>query len=851
MRIRAVFGTLVAITVVDALSCGEAIAGQAGGARGRYKEMVLRSKRARSGANSLLASHTIGNALVVHPAGVISAESRSLAMAIAQDDQNHLVILDLPPEPPVGMWDLIADLLPGRRQGIRLVLRGRSRETMALAAHWLAERSGRTVIAPDGSLTGSVGGSLFVEPAAGTGWLRYRSGQRPQPHGRRFPRPTWDVDEASQTFSTSARFVAEPLPAGLWVRPVGEDTVRQRYWDWLIRNVSCQPGVLTVLLGAPGSPPVSVDDVATVWTRMPEAIRSALRFVQFGQSRSEPMPLGQRVADLLGTTVTFLGGVPMGGAEEPAMYTIDVDGKVGWHVFARELGYRPGSTEGAQTAVLISHREPLAGIEEIEPGVYRYTMDTVVEVIQAGLWLRLPEAAPHADAIRATRSAPMVNQVVFDQPDGSTGQRLKQVAQDLLARLDPQTRQLSRVVPVSAFLRGQVPDPVPQRPPHAQQAPPPNSPAAAAPSPSSPPAPPQSTSPPPMPPARSMPPTPPVPVPPPGWSLPPLPDLPADAHGTVALHRVTRTEVLVPRAAKRVPTLRGGIRFQQAPDAEAAALPPDEGIEDERAWLRGNLAEQYAAIAETVLRIVSKDLDFQSLLASAADEVSVLTDAIALFLYLSPDGDTVDEGLRSRTVGPHVPFARCALSGLRYLPGYEGPAVFAATPSADELRLYRQSTVFTDWGFVHALTAPSLGAEGTFDVLLWSINARRTELLEPDPAAGGVADRVVFPPGSRFKVLLVIEPTSTRRGQILLRELDVDESVADGTVESGLSPMDDVAVTSLRTAFEGWAAAPQRRRVGDSASTRFGPLPGLVAVRPGDGATGAEPSAADTPDAPR
>jgi hypothetical protein len=173
-----------------------------------------------------------------------------------------------------------------------------------------------------------------------------------------------------------------------------------------------------------------------------------------------------------------------------------------------------------------------------------------------------------------------------------------------------------------------------------------------------------------------------------------------------------------------------------------------------------------------------------------------------------------------------VPLARCVVSGLSRLPSHRGPTTFAATLDAAQWEYYRERPTITDWGFVNALTDPCANLPGDTDVLVWSMTARRTRLLEPD--TGGVADRVLFTPGSRFTVLELTEPGPDTRGRLLLRELSPSEVDETGRVAAAPPALTELATTSLRGAEEQWAAAPRTGRVTPAEAARFGALPGLV-----------------------
>jgi hypothetical protein len=264
--------------------------------------------------------------------------------------------------------------------------------------------------------------------------------------------------------------------------------------------------------------------------------------------------------------------------------------------------------------------------------------------------------------------------------------------------------------------------------------------------------------------------------------------------------------------------------LQATPDPEASAILPETGVTEERDWLRGTLGAEYGLQANAVGRILSEHPGFQGALVRSKQDV--LTDAVAVRLHLSQPGAAIDMALRTNTVGPHVPFARCVVSGLNRLPSHRGPAVFAASPTPAQLALYDRQVLLTEWSFVHALTAPCAAQEGDTDVVIWSMSARRTKLLEP--AAESVPDRVVFVPGTCFKLLRRRPATAGERGQILLRELTAGEITEDGHVDVRRGVLDDMAVTSLTEQIERWSMDSPERRVGDLAAERFGALPGLA-----------------------
>lgn len=846
---------------------------------------ILTWKRARPDRPALR-EQVIGNAIVVHLSGRISDEAVELALLVARDPHHDLVVVDLPPGSPVGLWSEVADRLPRRRRGVRLVVGGRTRETTTLAGQWLAERLGRSVVAPDGAVHPGVGGSLFVHSGRGTGWVRFQPGKPPRWEAKRFPQPQWDSEVFAEDWPTSARGIAEPIPGGLWIRPLGHEAKQGRHRRRLVETVPCQNHLITVVVGCPGFPPLSLDDITRLWVRLRQPVRDRVRFVQFGPVAAPPaLPLGQALADCLGERVACYSGLPVGTGGEPDVYTVDDEGGLGWRTPVRELGYVPGSDGAAQPPVLLSHHSPLPGMTQVAPAVYWYAPDAVVEVVQSGLWVRPQAEGPNARAVRSTPVNRAVQNLMFDEEPGS--ERMRLLAEDVLARLHPATRNATRVLPAHAVLGRDhiklngpalaeldpapavlmLPGPVPAGPAPVGPAPVPDAATLAATGPE--PTPDAAT------PAAADPEPVPVPVPDenapnegvldedapddgvdgqPGDAvpveLPPVPELGPGAPAGFRLESATPppaaepTEVRVATSPDRPQRTKPAVRpqetdepeavFQPTPVTAASALLPARGIDEERGWLRRTLGPEYGTQANSVARVLSMHPGFQGPQKSSSPDAATdaLTDAVAVRLHLAAHGAAIDLALRTATVGPHVPFGRCVVSGLGKLPSHRGPTVFRAEPTPQQLRLYRERNLVTEWGFVHALTAPCARQTGSTDVLIWSMTARRTRLLESDECR--TEDRVLFLPGTSFKVLRVRPPTATARGQILLRELAAGEIGADGRVEAGPVPLDELSTSSLEGQLEQWTATEPPPRVPEAATDRFGALPGLIVRRGGD-----------------
>ncbi|HYQ66235.1 hypothetical protein [Actinophytocola sp.] len=748
-----------------------------------------------------LRRHTVGNALVVHRPGDMTGAAKALALTVAEDPEHDLVVVDLPAGLPAAVWSSVAATLPRGRRGVRLVVGGRARETATLAGQWLADRLHRTVIAHDGAVVPAAGGTLFVHSGRDSGWVRFEPGRTPRWEAKRFPRPSWDAAITAETTPTSALGVAEPLPSGLWIRPVGAEDRQHEQRARLVELSPQQSDFPAIVLGSPGGPALSLDDVTRIWVRLPARVRSSARFIHYGpMALPAGTGLGQALADLLDEEIVCYTGVPVGDAAAPVVRAVLHDGTFGWAPYARELAHRPG----ADLPVVASHRPPLPDLRQLAPTVYWYALDAVIEVVQSGLLVRPPVDGPHTAEVRALAPDPTRNRLVFDGP-AELAERLRLLAEDLAARLDPAVRQATVVTAAT----DEVDRPVSRA---AEQA-------LASLDPAEPPA------------VRSTGATEALRAPAPAVAPQPAPAIvtavdlvverPSPAGEPRAVSTTGPGEPAPEPAggAVAVPVRRTRVAAQPTPRPEAAALLAPHGIADEREWLRRTLAQEYGTLANAVARVLSEHPGLQG--RSSTD---ALTDAVAVRIYLSAAGAAIDGGLRGATVGPHVPLARCVVSGLSRLPSHRGVATFSTTVDRAQWDFYRAHPAITDWGFVNALTGPCADLPGDTDVLVWSMTARRTRLLEPD--TGGAADRVLFVPGTSFAVLELTEPAPGARGRLLLRELSPGEVDETGRVAAPAA-LTDLAMTSLRRTDQTWAAAPRTARVAPDAVARFGALPGL------------------------
>ncbi|GID32224.1 hypothetical protein [Paractinoplanes brasiliensis] len=911
-------------------------------------------RRRRDDDESLIVQHTVGNAIVLHAPDAISVEAQSLALSVNADEDNDVVVLDLGDGLAIDSWESMAGALPRHRRGIRLMACGRNRASAAMAGQWLSERLNRTVIAPDGDLVRGAGGALLVHSIAHSGWVRFRPGRPPSWDAKRFPVPAWDR-AVTDNRPTSANGEVEPLPGAVWVHDTRYPGQVAEHRRRLVEDLPCHPETMPVLLGCPGTPPLSLDDVVRFWRDLDPDLQARTRFVEYGQvRRPEGETLGQALADLLAAPVTCYTGVPSGTPRRWQVRAVRPDGTLGWSPFATELRYTPRAHENtrARRPEVLSHRPPLRWTEEVGPRVYWYAPDAVVEVVEAGLWMRSTDEPAGAERVRATALDPRGAALIFDDSDAKRAERMRELALDLGDRLPgPTPRTLLAasmvslgvrtggradatidhaagpagdserttaliladlklpavasppVAPPAVAVTSVVEAPPKRREPGPTQAltgptaslpvvaprsaratiepapaPAPAAPApapaarahrpvsAAAGAPTAPPAvlrsmepvAPPSVAPPSVPPV-ALPPVEPVapsvaspsvpPVEPPSVEpvvaphvVPPsvepvvLPDVTTASPAVVMpVGMVVPVDIDVPAPAGSEPAPTPDapaepppapaakvVSVQPVPAAAATAVLPKRSLDQERDWLRRTLSEDFDRMASSVSRIMSEQPGLQS---GGTPAANLLADSVAVRLYLTRRGERVDSALRTGAGGPHVPFARCVVAGLSRLPSFRGSTIFRVTPDEREWALYGERKLLTDWSLVNTLTQPHEGQDGDTDLLIWSMTARRTALLEPD-GTEGIEDRVLFLPGTSFKVLETWRPREDQRGGILLREIGANEIDEEGRVDRHFASLDELAVTGMHRSLERWSQSPAKRAA-PAEQRRFRALPGL------------------------
>ncbi|MET9914411.1 hypothetical protein ABZZ74_48270 [Streptomyces sp. NPDC006476] len=996
----------------------------------------------RRGPGRPLRCRPVGNALLIHPKGEPAEQTMRFVEGLAPDSRNILVVLDLPSHSSLDLeWDAVARFLASRSGNVRLVFqRGRHYEVRD-AGQRIADRLGRAVLAPDGASLSTVGGGLFVPTENGAGWLLFRPGRVAQIDSRRFPKPNWEFSVPDRPWRISEKAIAEPLPGGVWVHSSDHQPLsshRQR----LIRVVPCHPDILAVVVGAPGEPEVPLEDVARLWENVLATARPLVRFVHYGPVElPNGRAFGQELADRLEQQIGVYAGLPTAiapGLSSPDVVGVRSDGWPAWRPFVSELVYFPSGDGESAPPALLGVRAPFPEIREVAPGVYDYAPDSVLEVVQSGLWVRPHEAGADGEEVRRVPARPGNPLILFDRATPWAAERMRALAKDVLWRLDPAVRAAFRLAPAddpeaavqtkpaemvrqperpatarrlaaagsvdvsesavpparrAAGSAGAATPPTPSAPNRARVespgltdpfepatvvesagpalAPAPdgaagtdtsalaaagsaNAPATAgdagavskatdtrtdtvtgaedsggtprqdAADPAQGPAPApkagrwpgprdgswRAASPPPVTeagagpapgseagtdagpeaaksrpgasdgaasprpvtgagPGREASATPkawaapwaapdpapgaaPAPVPTPGRVRSAAPRVrlesgPPDGPALAPPPAVSPTPAAAPAPAPQGPVQarpqaarqRDSVRVQPVPKSGACAVPPERGLGQERAWVRRALSEQYNAAIGTVSGIMAESPALRG--GARGPDEDALTDLVALRLYLTGDSRALDMAVRSATAGPHVPLARCVASGLDRLPSYRGPALLHSVLTSGERAWYGPGRLLTEWAFCTAHSSPGAGPDGVTDILIWSMTARRTNLLDPS-----APDRVIFLPGTSFEVLKTVTGDGGRTA-VLLRELSKSEISADGRVGVHRTPLDEIAVNSLEQTLRVLAGSAAGG-AGAKGPVKYGTAapPGLLssAMLPRRGASGRAAQAA-------
>ncbi|GAA4815465.1 hypothetical protein [Streptomyces ziwulingensis] len=402
-----------------------------------------------------LAVRRVGHTWLVHPALGSDRQSRLFAAGLATDPEYTLVVVDLPAGWPLdAVEEAVAGAVPTGPRGLRVVF-GRTPDRGAVTAGLrLAQRLGNHVVVPDGVVRPSAGGTLFIGADRGRGWVLCTPQGQVRYVSRRFPRPGWDESLPDRPRPVGPSAVAEPLGAGVWIRPVREDAGRHRHRGHLAARLRGRSDAPTVVIGAPGGPEPVLEDLAHFWRSLTqETAGCAPRAVLYGPVRRPGgRPFGAALAALTGEPVHVYNGFPVsdplvGRAPSDEVLLLGGDGTPGRPVFAREYLHLPPEPGAAPHPMLaVDHRWPLGHLPMLRQGLYRGGPSVALEVLPWGLWIRPSVEPAHAEAVRAAPADPHHELILCDDSVPGELPRLQRLAEDVVRRLPAESGLLVRVL---------------------------------------------------------------------------------------------------------------------------------------------------------------------------------------------------------------------------------------------------------------------------------------------------------------------------------------------------------------------------------------------------------------------
>jgi hypothetical protein len=753
------------------------------------------------------AANFVGATLVVSAPEGPSQAASGLARTLPVDRGRTVVVVDFPSGDQSTFWPHVVTALGGRGP-IRLAVSHAGTMRPTAPAQWLAEQLQSEVVAPDGVLT-TVPGAAFVVGTQGYGsWVRFQPNASPMPFGRRFPVPQWEAMDPNSPWPTGDIGISEPIPAGLWLR------AQQPPFDAAAQDarpivaLPCRDNVLTVVVGGPGQSAIPTDEVCRLLTALPQAARSRVRLVPYGIDTA----LGRLVADQLGEPIAMFTGLPVGNLRSggPAVIAVDPRGQQTWRPFVTEVMCSPHEAVPAVSG----YRAPVQGLTEVEPGVFSLGDGVVLEVVPSGLWVREHDEPYNAAEVRSQPVDPEWARLTVGTPGRTTPGAVAVHGAALVERLEPEVRKLLRVVFCDSKVSAPPPPPptVPQHaaPAHAMsenpapqptfgaQAPAAQAPAAqaSAAQASAAQASAAQNSGAPATIAAAL-----------GAAAQVLSNREPSGNGTGFFTPVTPAET-EPAYVQLPPseTATVTVSSQIVADAEEAAFPsadpdaaavrfrvdgplpaqplaswelpaqsngeretvlPDHNSSDlERDAVRRALGERYGVHAATVCRLLAQRPDAEE--DPAAFEAMV-TDLTALLACVSQDEDMVVDTLRMGRLGRLRPYVACIVSGLNRLPLHNGIAAVWGQSGPTGPRRYRSGDVLVEHGLLDAIANPAQRVEGATEYLLWSVTGRRVEVA--DRVAVATEERVVFPPGTAFRVLAVADAEGDHPQQVLMQEM--------------------------------------------------------------------------------
>lgn len=744
-----------------------------------------------------------GATLVVGPPEGASQAALTLARSLPADRGRTVVVIDFPSGSESTFWQAAANALRGRG-GIRLAVSFAGSMRPTAPAQWLASQLNAEVIAPDGALT-TVPGAAFVTGSSGYGsWLRFLPGASPTPFGRRFPVPAWEAMDPNSAWPTGDVGIAEPIPAGLWLRaqsvPFDPNSADAR----AIVALPCRENVLTIVIGGPGQPSIPTEEICKLLNALPSAARSRVRLVQYDIESGTDQ--AQLVAEQLGEPITVYTGLPVSNLREgggAVVVAVNRRGQPTWHPFVTELRCIPRAMKDENE--VSGYRNPVPGLAELSPGVFGLGDGVVLEVVASGLWVREATTTGGAD-VRSLPVDPEWARLTVGTPGRSTPGAVAVAGAALVERLEPEVRKLLRLVfcdatetaipwptaveeestrPTPVF--SEPDEPVRSAPAHALAAEPATVVTAKLtpePAPAAPAAPVVAHQPAPQPVAQ------------PHVELPTQVTATASIEESAGRHEDLADSEVPLRVEGPVPTPPSpawepkNSKWGEEIHNERETVPADHRTTDqERDSVRRILGERYPSYATAVGRLLAQR---SGPLVDTVPVETLVTELAALAAFVGQDEEMIVETLRKGTLGRLRPYVAAIVSGLNRLPLHQGITTCWSVAPANVANRFRTGEVLVEHGILNTHANPQESFDGGVEYLVWSLSGRRVEVV--DRRAGVVNERVLFAPGSCFKVLAVSESDGAAPTQVLLQE------VADSRTERQLAQMRPGVLTQLERA---------------------------------------------------
>ncbi|MFB7780990.1 hypothetical protein [Streptomyces bauhiniae] len=373
-------------------------------------------------------------------------------MQLAYDPHAVVVVVDIPDGAAEWIVEELARILPPGDADLRLVFGRTPPGGAGQVARRLSHLLRRSVVTAVGRPWPTADGALFISADRGPGWIRHQPSGQELSAGRRFPLPEWEWDVPDQPFALSKWATAEPIPAGLWVRPVQETPATEQHRAVLMRRLRARHDFITVVLGAPGSESVSLEDIASLWRALPGHIRLSARCLSFGPvDAPEQQEVPEALAYEICAPIRWYTGFPVAGRgasalEAGSVLAVHGDGSLGRPLMTREVIHHPPQGPGRPRPPLVTeHGWPIDHFPLVSPGIYWHGPDTLLEVTSRGLWVRGSQEVTHGDGIRRAPHHADHELVMYDAvgPSDTRGlqwlalQIAERVASDLNVSIQP------------------------------------------------------------------------------------------------------------------------------------------------------------------------------------------------------------------------------------------------------------------------------------------------------------------------------------------------------------------------------------------------------------------------------